>query len=395
MDSIQASILECCTSATNDNELIEKIEHLVQTKGNAVYPAFFSTLTSLELNSDEAKKYWSDVLVHRQKLSDALEREVCLIPAIIDYLYFKIRSLKSPQIVDSNAFAKVVKESTHDSLTGLFNRTYFCETLEQQIASANRLNANLSMLFLDIDDFKEVNDSFGHQAGDMVLSSFAGMIQEETRGSDIATRYGGEEFVILMTHTDCISALVLAKRIREKIAKKAHIIDGKSHHLTVSGGIASYPVHAQTAKDLIKLADSALYRAKGAGKNNISLFKEDKRRFLRIKFNREIKIKELGFNDSQSFVATSKNICIGGVLFENPETIPIGAQIQVSVPITNKEPVLLIGTVVRIEAYGQDCYDIGMTLSFKEMERTAKDEISKFLIKQSKPSASRDNLKSS
>jgi diguanylate cyclase (GGDEF)-like protein len=384
MNSIQAAIFECCASAQDDNDLIKRIEKVIQVNGDAVYPVIFSTLTSLELSSAVAKRYWSDILVHRQKLSAVLDREVCLVPAITDFLCSEIRSLKHPKIIDSKAFVKVVTESTHDSLTGLFNRTYLDEALEQQISSANRQNTNISVLFLDIDDFKEINDSFGHQAGDMVLSTIAELIQEETRGSDIATRYGGEEFVVLMPHTDSISALVLAERIRVKIAKTKHVIEGKAHQLTVSGGIASYPAHAQTAKDLLSLDDSSLYRSKGAGKNKISLFKEDKRRFLRIKFSRELKIRELGFNDAQAFSATSKDICIGGVLFENPEPIPIGAKIQVSVPITGKSPVLLIGTVVRIEAYAQDSYDIGMTLSFKEMERTAKDEISKFLIQQSK-----------
>jgi len=384
MNSIQAAISECCVSAQDDNDLVKRIERVIQVNDDAVYPVIFSTLTSLELRSDVAKRYWNDILVHRQKLTTALGREVCLVTAICDFLCSEIRLLKNPKIIDSKAFAKVVIESTHDSLTGLFNRTYLDEALDQQISSADRQNSNLSLLFIDIDDFKEINDTFGHQAGDMVLSSIADTIQGETRGSDIAARYGGEEFVVIMPHTDSISALVLAERIRLKIAKQEHVIGGKPFALTVSGGIASYPVHAQTAKDLLNLADSSLYRAKGAGKNKITLFKEDKRRFLRIKFSRKLKIKELGFNDSQAFSALSKDICIGGVLFENPEPLAIGAKIQVSVPINGKDPVLLIGTVVRLEAYAKDCYDIGMTLSFKEMERTAKDEISKFLVQQSK-----------
>ncbi len=384
MSSLQVSILKHYASAKDDNDLIEKLEQLIQAKGDSVYPAIFSTFTSLELKEEDAKSCWADVLVHRQKLIAALDRDVCLIPAISDYLCSETKSLTNPKIIDSAAFDKVVKQSTHDSLTGLFNKTYFSETFEQQISSASRQNTDISLLFLDIDDFKEVNDSFGHQAGDTVLSTIAGIIQKETRGSDIAARYGGEEFVILMPHTDNVNALIFADRLREKIAKKKHKLNGKFHHLTVSGGIATYPMHAHTAIDLLNLADSSLYRAKGAGKNNISLFKADKRRFLRMKFTQEIKIKELGFNESESFSATSKDICIGGILFKNPEPIPIGTKIQASVPINNKEAVLLIGTVVRIEAYGQDSYEIGMTISFKEMERTAKDEISKFLIHQAK-----------
>ena len=161
-------------------------------------------------------------------------------------------------------------------------------------------------------------------------------------------------------------------------------IQDASINITVSGGVAGFPADAQKAQNLINMADSALYRAKGAGRNSIELFKEDKRRFLRIKFNRSIQVKHLGFNHTRILSGTTKDIAFGGILFENKEPIPIGTKIQVSIPIAeNSEPLLLIGTVVRIEAFGSGMYDIGMTLSFKEIEKTAKDEISKFLIQQS------------
>jgi len=384
MNSLQASILEHYESAQSDDELIQQLNTLATANGDDVYPAIFSILSSLDLDPVDAKKHWTNLLAHHKQLKNDLGREVNLTTAMNDYLCSQTNILTKPKIIDSNAYAKAVQESTHDSLTGLFNKAYFCRSLEQQISSAGRQHTDVSVLFLDVDDFKEVNDTFGHQAGDMVLSAIADKIQGQTRGSDIVARYGGEEFVVLMPHTDSVNALVIADRIREKIASQEIILGGKPYHITLSGGIATYPVHALTAKDLLNLADSSLYRAKGAGKNNISLFKEDKRRFLRIKFNRQIELKELGFNDSQSFSAVSKDIGIGGVLFENDKAIPIGTKIQVNVPITNKEPILLIGTVVRIEAFAQDVYDIGMTISFKEMERTAKNEISKFLVKQSK-----------
>jgi hypothetical protein len=182
-----------------------------------------------------------------------------------------------------------------------------------------------------------------------------------------------------------MNALLLSERIRETIHKKVIKLKNTSFQISISGGVAGFPTDTTKPEDLLNLADSALYRAKGAGKNSISLFKEDQRRFLRIKFSREIKIKQLGFNPTPTLLGTSKDIAIGGILFENKEPIEIGTKLQVSMPMDKGEdPILLIGTIVRVEVFEPDKYDIGMILSFKEMETIAKDEISKFLVHQSK-----------
>jgi hypothetical protein len=127
------------------------------------------------------------------------------------------------------------------------------------------------------------------------------------------------------------------------------------------------------------MADSAVYLAKGAGKNMISHFKEEKRRYLRVKISQPILAKELDFANSATYSGMSKDICIGGILFENNEPLPIGSLITVKVPLANEEPVLIIGNVVRVEAFGEDRYDIGMTTSFKEMDRIVNSEIASIL----------------
>ena len=195
----------------------------------------------------------------------------------------------------------------------------------------------------------------------------------------MAARYGGEEFVLLMPHTENIHAFVLAERIRIRIEEQELNANGTPYRVTISGGLASFPSNARNAQELLKKADSALYLAKGAGKNNISFYREEKRRYLRVKFSQPIKIKDLGFNNTLSYDGMSKDICIGGILFENNDPLPIGARIQLSVPIKDDEPLLLIGTVVRVEAFKENHYDIGMTISFKEMEKIANNEIANFL----------------
>ncbi len=383
MKSLKKSILNCRININDDDIFIDELNKLVKKNGADTYRAVIQILTDHDLDSEEAKKNWIEIITHRENISSALGRKVSLMTAISDYWGPK-KYLKDHKIVKISVYEKAIKESTHDNLTGLFNKGYFRNTLNQHLSLAKRNNTDLSVLFLDIDDFKEINDTFGHHSGDLILKEVAHMIKQELRTSDIVARFGGDEFVILMPNTYKADALVLSERLRKAIKQNTIKIKDKSLQITVSGGVAGYPVDARKAETLLNLADNALYRAKGAGKNNISLFIEDNRRFLRIKFNRTIQVKHLGFNHTRTLSGTSKDIAIGGILFENKESLPIGTKIQVSIPVTeDSEPLLLIGTVVRVEAFGPNKFDIGMILSFKEMEKTAKDEISKFLIQQS------------
>ena len=381
--SLKDAVINCRININDDDIFIAEFDKLAETNGDDAYRAVIQILTDCDLDAVDAKQNWFEILEHRENISRALDRKVSLMTAITDYLGSYKELFKDHKIVEINSYERAIKESTHDHLTGLFNKAYFQSTLAQHLSLAKRNNTDLSVLFLDIDNFKEINDRFGHNSGDAVIKIVACMIGEKLRTSDILARFGGDEFVVLMPNTYKINALVLSERLRKTIGQKPIKVKDTDVKITISGGVAGFPVDAQQGEDLLNMADSALYRAKGAGKNSISLFKEDKRRFLRIKFNRSIQIKQLGFNHTRILSGISKDIAIGGILFENKEPFPIGTKIQVSIPIIrNSEPLLLIGTVVRIETFGTDIYDIGMILSFKEMEKTAKDEISKFLIQQ-------------
>jgi diguanylate cyclase (GGDEF)-like protein len=338
-------------------------------------------LTDYDLDAGEAKQNWFEILQHRQNISRVLGRKISLMTAISDYLGSYKDALKEHKIVEINSYERAIEDSTHDPLTGVFNKTYLHSTLVQHLSLAKRNSTDLSLLFFDIDDFKEINDRFGHNSGDHILKTVANIIRQKLRSSDILARFGGDEFVVLMPNTYKTNALVLSERLRETISQASIQINQTRLKVTISGGVAGFPVDAQQPQNLLDLADSALYRAKGAGKNSMTLFKQDKRRFLRIKFNRSIQIKQLGLNHTRILSGTIKDIGVGGILFENTEPFPIGTKIQVSIPIVeNSEPLLLIGTVVRIETFGANVYDIGMILSFKEMEKQVTDKISKFII---------------
>ncbi len=379
MDAVRKAVLDCRLQTADDDELIEKFNLLTKKYGSAIFQAIFHIYAGLDLSPKVAEEYWREVLLLRRDMTRTLKRDIDLIPAIYDFLAVSENALLNPRLIEEKSYAKVILETTHDGLTSLFNRQYFKEVLNQSIAAAKRYDNDISMLFIDIDDFKQINDTHGHSAGDEVIQLVAQAIQSSKRDSDVAARYGGEEFVLMMPHTEGIKGYVCAERIRKKVEKIEAGTPDNPIKVTVSIGLASFPQNCKSSAELINRADSALYLAKGAGKNTISMYKEEKRRYVRVKYREQIKITNLGFDESPIYSATSKDICIGGILFENSEPLPIGSRIKVSVPIKDDPPLLLIGTVVRVEAYGDDKYDIGMSISFKEMGNIASSEIASFL----------------
>jgi len=165
-----------------------------------------------------------------------------------------------------------------DALTGLHNRRYLERRLEEEVTRALRYQHPLSCLFIDADHFKQINDRHGHGAGDSVLRELALRVKECLRLSDIATRYGGEEFTLLLPQTDAAEAAKLAERIRSRIqAKPIAIHGGGSVQVTVSIGVSALLPGSdrenpqQSAKQLIEAADQALYKAKESGRNRIQL----------------------------------------------------------------------------------------------------------------------------
>ncbi len=165
-----------------------------------------------------------------------------------------------------------------DELTGLYNRNYIRQRLQEELYRSRRFNHPLSLLMIDLDGFKAINDKYGHMNGDSVLKSFANMIKQEIRPSDIAARYGGEEFLIIMPETSNQDAFIAAERLRQKLSLYRFKIDShkdKTIQFTISIGICSFPQYGQNPSELISLADVALYQAKQKGKNKIAVYREE------------------------------------------------------------------------------------------------------------------------
>lgn len=166
---------------------------------------------------------------------------------------------------------RLYESSTRDALTRLYNRKYFSERLTAEVAYSRRHKVKLSVLIVDLDDFKLTNDTYGHLAGDMVLRLVSAQMQRLIRVEDLLARYGGEEFVILARSTGKTDAALLAERIRESIADMEIPVAGRSLKVTLSMGVAALPdVQPEGGpNELLALADVRLYRAKAEGKNRV------------------------------------------------------------------------------------------------------------------------------
>ena len=147
---------------------------------------------------------------------------------------------------------------------------------EFELIKRVKSSSDLSILMIDLDHFKEVNDNYGHDFGDYVLKSFACILRESLRETDISARYGGEEFVILLPHTDLEGANLLAEKMRKKVEKNLFESDGHSMNITISIGVATYQTHKPlTASEMVTFADRALYRAKARGRNQVRIYNEN------------------------------------------------------------------------------------------------------------------------
>ncbi len=184
-----------------------------------------------------------------------------------------------------------------DGLTGLFNHTYFHQRLDEELSRSERYRRPLSLLMLDLDGFKAYNDAYGHPKGDLILAQVAGLVTASIRRVDIACRYGGEEFAVILPETGGQAAVVAGERIRQAIegallsaphgegdhpargdgfwGGSAREGDSEPKPITVSVGVASYPDNAQTRLDLVEAADQALYLSKRRGKNAVTVFQRE------------------------------------------------------------------------------------------------------------------------
>jgi diguanylate cyclase (GGDEF)-like protein len=192
------------------------------------------------------------------------EYDMELLQALADYVAIALQ----------NAFhmKKIHELTITDDLTGLFNSRQYHNILERELNRAKRYAFQFSLLFIDLDHFKQVNDTHGHLVGSGVLQEVGEVVKESLRDSDFGFRYGGDEFVLLLPHTDNAGAVLIGKRIQEKMAQKVFATGhGLELKVAASMGVASYPADAETKEDLVRLADEAMYHVKNTTRDGVAV----------------------------------------------------------------------------------------------------------------------------
>ena len=178
-----------------------------------------------------------------------------------------LADLASASLVRLQRTEDEMRKATTDPLTGLRNRRYFDEQLAQELAKVDRFGGSVSLLVGDVDHFKRVNDTHGHEVGDAVLRSLASTFRKSVRDVDVPARFGGEELVVLLPQTDLPGALLTAERLRQAVESQPVRIAGRDVRVTMSFGVATFPRNASTREAIFAVADRALYRAKADGRN--------------------------------------------------------------------------------------------------------------------------------
>jgi diguanylate cyclase (GGDEF)-like protein len=216
----------------------------------AVIPLVFQNrfIGALEVVDDNPSRTWRD-------------NEILLLRTVANQVAVAINH--------ADLFAQMQQQALTDALTGCYNRRSFEMQLDRELQMATRLNQPVALLMLDLDRFKELNDAAGHDAGDEALRKLADCFRQELRGVDTASRFGGDEFALILPQAYPDGALIVAERLRTCI-ESIEIPSGG--HLTASIGIASFPLHASTRQGLVTAADTAMYHAKRTGKNRVSTF---------------------------------------------------------------------------------------------------------------------------
>lgn len=381
MSDLRQKVIDSLSSSKNGNtDFFSSISSLANEEGELVYVTLLNVLTQLDFSPEDARKNWEKIVEHKNNLKKKLGHSVSLMTAVCYYFSDIEKNISTPAIIELQILEETKKQSHSDGLTGLFNRRYFDEALQGEKNRAQRYNSTFSVFFIDLDHFKKLNDTYGHQAGDLTLKVVAEILQTMKRTEDTACRYGGEELVLILPETEKINALVIAERIRKRVEETVLEFEGTKFSVTLSGGIASYPSDGKEIHELVQAADVALYQAKESGRNRILIHDFEKRHYLRIDFAGEVQVKSVTQTSKSSDLDVPViNVSSSGILFESPISFEIGEQVEIQLSIKDHaKPINVKAQVARVERF-ESHFDIG--ISFLEIDNPEESELSQTLAR--------------
>ena len=264
--------VDLVSAFAGDREMTEADHNLIRShkrsRGDIFYSDLLYAISHRYFAPEGSETLWRKILSHKHFISMPLGRNVGITVATLDYLSNITSELRMPTLISEAYVSEMASLALRDGMTGLFNHSTFYELLELELRNYRRYGAGVSLLLLDVDDFKSVNERKGHQEGDRILVELAKTLTEEARDTDICCRLGGDEFVIILRPThDPQQALKIAERIRARAA--TIVCDGQQ--MAISAGVAMCDRKTTSPSAFIERADQALRMAKFGGKNQVIL----------------------------------------------------------------------------------------------------------------------------
>lgn len=241
-------------------------QQLLDKYGNKVYVDMLFILTHQHFAEESARYLWQNLIFHKNTMERLLSRPVGISVATMDYFANIDERIQAPSVISKDKIAEIAEIALKDGLTQLLDVSTFRTKLDTEIKRYNRYGSDMSLIMMDIDDFKQINDYWGHLAGDRVLCDISKLLLQSARDLDICSRYGGEEFAVILPQTGDQEAMRLAERIRKRVED---YFKGELP-VTISLGVATCPLNAKSAEALISKADMALYKSKRNGKNKVT-----------------------------------------------------------------------------------------------------------------------------
>lgn len=350
-------------------EVEPQIQTLVDQFGDDIYKMVLEQVFSFQISSEEAKSIWLNAMEKTRKIVS--EKPIDFRAVCFDYILQNTQFFQKPFILERNQYQKLFQETLTDEVTGLYNIRFLEQSLDRELSRARRKGAACSLIFIDLDHFKTINDIYGHQTGNQLLMEVANRIIQLVRTSDLPCRYGGDEFAVLAPETAKEGATLFAERIRSEVEKIR--LPGVKHHITASIGVATFPEHALSGNELINRADQALYVSKSRGKNRVTVYQRigDQRRQQRVVTEMDGK-----FIDSsgghQNFQA--RNLSRGGILMEVDRPVSLGSIVKVEMESEfEKTPISCVGSVVHLSKMKEDDrFEVGFSIVYMTLENEMK-----------------------
>ncbi|MCP3978952.1 MAG: diguanylate cyclase [bacterium] len=328
--------------------LMARLRELRALEGISSFSAALHILAHIEATEDEAETLMRDLLEHRRLVQERLGRDPGLRVAAIDFLSNIRHLLENPTIVEQTQLERTQRSAITDPLTDLYNRRFFQSSLEIELQRSQRYTLRMAVLMFDLDNFKAVNDLYGHPFGDLVLKRTGRVLRRAVREADLACRFGGEEFSVVLPETDRLGAFAVGERVRRQLAENFATtpIEGRIVAMTISGGVAAYPDDAQDPQRLVALADSALYHSKAAGRNRVTPYHAEQRRSVRYPVLRSSSA-ELAVSGERPVRARPLNLSRGGALLSVARDVDAAEIVELTIG-ASRDRCTVRGRVVRI-----------------------------------------------